>query len=187
MRQITKQELREKILTLLRNQKEEERLTKSLVIKDRLFALQEFQKAKTILFYVPFDGEVDTFEMMRQAKQFGKKIALPRIVRHKKEIIPKSVDDIQEDLEEGPYGIAQPKEATTRTSVLEDIDLVIVPGVAFDKQNYRLGRGEGYYDRFLSKLPERTPTIGLAFGFQMIDHLPQKAQHDVPLTQVLVN
>ena len=81
----TKTELRQKVLTLLREQKEEERLAKSLVILDKLLKKPEFQKALTVLFYAAFDGEVDTFEMMQRAQQLGKKIGLPYIVRKEKE------------------------------------------------------------------------------------------------------
>jgi 5-formyltetrahydrofolate cyclo-ligase len=63
---------------------------------------------------------------------------------------------------------------------LEDIDLIIVPGIAFDKKNVRLGRGHGYYDRFLCALPNKTRTVGLAFDFQVVEHLPQDS-HDIPV------
>ncbi|MCK4882323.1 MAG: hypothetical protein KAS92_04810, partial [Candidatus Omnitrophica bacterium] len=76
--------LRERILTLLRNQKEEERLTKSLAIGNKLFQIGEFQKAETILFYASFDGEVETFEMMKEAQKLGKTIGLPGILRDEK-------------------------------------------------------------------------------------------------------
>ena len=70
---------------------------------------------------------------------------------------------------------------------LGNIELVVVPGVAFDRRNFRLGRGGGYYDRFLAKIPSHTPTIGLAFDFQMIDALPEKETHDRPVSLVLTN
>jgi len=68
-----------------------------------------------------------------------------------------------------------------------DIDLVIVPGVAFDADKNRLGRGGGYYDRFLSTLPAATPTIGLAFDFQFIPAVPHHAGRDIAVSRVIVN
>jgi len=184
----TKTELRQKILTLLRKQKEEERLAKSLVILNKLLKRPEFQKALTVLFYAAFDGEVDTFEMMQRAQQLGKKIGLPYIVRKEKRMIPTVVKSIEEDLATGPYGVRQPKETSKeKTLSTDELDLVIVPGVAFDRHNHRLGRGQGYYDRFLKGLSARTPTIGLAFDFQIVDHLPPKEEHDVPVSCVLVS
>ena len=69
----------------------------------------------------------------------------------------------------------------------DELDLVVVPGLAFDKRNNRLGRGQGYYDRFLKTLPRGVPTIGLAFDFQIVDTIPQRKEHDVAVDCVLVN
>lgn len=172
----------------MRKQKEEERLAKSLVILNKLFKRPEFQKALTVLFYAAFDGEVDTFQMIQRAQQLGKKTGLPYIVRKEKRMIPTVVESIEEDLAIGPYGVKQPKE-TSRAKTLspDDLDLVIVPGVAFDRHNHRLGRGQGYYDRFLRGLSSQTPTIGLAFDFQIVEHLPPQEEHDVPVSCVLVS
>jgi len=178
---------RERILTLLRNQKEKERLVKSLVIADKLFKMDEFQKAETILFYVSFDGEVDTIEMIKQTQKLGKTIGLPRISKSDKKIIPTSVASLETELEVGPYGIKQPKEDPTKTLGIDCIDMAIVPGVAFDKHNNRLGRGGGYYDEFLGSLPPHVSTVGLAFDFQMIDSLPFQEDHDVSVSCVLTN
>lgn len=183
-----KQDLRQKVLTLLRKQKEEERIAKSLVILDKLFKRPEFQGALTILFYAAFDGEVDTFEMMKRAQQSGKRIGLPYIVRNEKRMIPIVVESLEEDLETGPYGVRQPKHTHSDRALSKDeLDLVIVPGIAFDRNNHRLGRGQGYYDRFLRELSARTPTIGLAFDFQLVDRLPPPEEHDVPVSCVLIN
>ena len=186
VRKITKQTLRERILTLLKKQREEERLAKSVMISDKFLRMPAFIKSKLVLFYAPFDGEVDTFEMIKQAQKLGKKIALPRILRKEKKIIPARVNSIERELTPGPYGILQPQADGKKTLSVEELDLVIVPGVAFDKQNNRLGRGGGYYDRFLSTLPSHIPTAGLAFDFQIVNDLPRQ-KHDVSVSCVLVN
>lgn len=184
----TKKDLREKVLTLLRNQKEEERLRKSLAILDKLFRKPEFRKASTILFYASFDGEVETFEMIKRAQQLGKRIALPRVIRQDRRIVPVIVESIEKDLVPGSYGIKQPQHTDTDHVLnVGDIDLVIVPGVMFDRYNARLGRGAGYYDRFLRGLPDGTPTIGLAFDFQVVDHLPHQEEHDIPVSCVVAS
>ncbi len=162
-------------------------MNKSSVILTKLFGMPIFKKATTILFYASFDGEVDTFAMMRQAQLLGKKIALPHVQQDKKRIIPRKVKDLTRDLEDGPYGIKQPKETISDILPLHDIEAVIVPGVAFDRKNHRLGRGAGYYDRFLSTLPNDIPTIGLAFDFQIVDTLPGREAHDVRLSCVVTN
>ena len=172
----------------MRKQKEEERLAKSLLILNKLLKRPEFQKALTVLFYAAFDGEVDTFEMMQRTQQLGKKICLPYIVRDEKRMVPILVKSIEDDLAAGPYGVKQPRETSMEKRLgTDELDLVIVPGVAFDRHNHRLGRGHGYYDRFLKSLSVRTPAIGLAFDFQIVDHLPTPEEHDVPVSCVLVS
>ncbi len=183
---IAKEKIRKKILTLLRNQKEEDRLNKSLGILKKTLALPKFKAAKTILFYASFDGEVDTFDMMKQSLRLGKKIALPIIDTKHKHITPMLVHNLDEDLVAGPYGIQEPRFVKNRLVSCDDIDLSVVPGIAFDRDNHRLGRGAGYYDRFLARLSKDTPSIGLAFDFQIVNRLPRQ-EHDVPLTKVIVN
>jgi len=183
---ITKKDLRERILTLLRSQREEERLIKSLSIKDKLFKHNDFQNAKTIMFYASFDGEVDTFEMITEARKTGKRIALPLIDRINKRIMPVIADD-REPLETGPHGINQPKNVKNNQLDISDLDAVIVPGVAFDRQNHRLGRGGGYYDRLLALTHEEMPSFGLAFDFQCVDEIPQIGDHDKTVSFVVHN
>ncbi len=185
MTQDTQKTLRERLLKQLRNQKEEDRIKKSRSIEAKLFAIPEFQRSRTILFYASFDGEVETFAMMQRAQTLGKTIALPTILKNQKTLTPVAAEDLQA-LAEGPYGILQPP-PTARPLAPQSLDLVIVPAVAFDKSNNRLGRGAGYYDRFLSGLPSEIPTIGLAFDFQIVECLPQLASHDHPVSRVISN
>ena len=185
MQENSKSITRGKLLSLLDNQDKEERLNKSRIIQGKLFAAPEFVRARMVLFYASFDGEVETFEMMKQAQKLGKKIVLPVIIKDKKQIIPSLAGDLEKEIEPGPYGIRQPKEH--RPVALNDIDLAIVPGVAFDRHNNRLGRGGGYYDRFLASLPKETPTLGLAFDFQILESLPFCQEHDRAVSRVLVN
>jgi len=181
-----KKEIRERVLTLLRNQKEEKRLKGSLIVQNELFQLKEFHNCELILFYASFDGEVDTFEMIKQAKSLGKKIGLPSIDKQDNKFIPRYIHRLEEDLQEGKYGISEPKPHEENIIDYKNIDMVIVPGVAFDKENNRLGRGAGYYDHFLKELSADIPKVGLAFDFQVVDSLPYE-EHDVRLTHVLHN
>ena len=180
-----KSSLRKHYLELLKKQVNAEREVKSRQIADKLFELKAINKAQTILFYASLPGEVDTFGMILKAIQLKKRICLPVLVRDQKKMIPtltKSVDN----LKNGEYGIAQPPHDVALEVALKDIDAVVVPGLSFDKANNRLGRGAGYYDRFLKTLPPDTPTIGLAFDFQLTDRLPVQ-EHDVPVSVVISN
>ncbi|MEW5894896.1 MAG: 5-formyltetrahydrofolate cyclo-ligase [Candidatus Omnitrophota bacterium] len=182
-----KQDVRKAILTLLKNQKEEDRLRKSSAIRKALFQDPGFVHSKTVLFYASLAEEVETFEMIRQAMKEGKRVALPCISRQHKEIIPRLISNLEEDLEYGPYNIKQPRRTAHQQQLgLDKIHVVIVPAVAFDKKNNRLGRGAGYYDRLLQKLPSGIPQIGLAFDFQILETLPLE-DHDFPVTRVITN
>ena len=180
-----KKALRQRLLELIRNQKEDIRFKKSGLIKAALFKTPEFRAGKTIMFYSAFDGEVETLKMIKQAQTLGKKIVLPITIKKEKKIIPSLITNLEKDLIDGPYGIKQPKENIAQIIDACALDLVIVPGVAFDKKGNRLGRGEGYYDRFLKTLPQNTPSFGLAFDFQVVDCLPCIEEHDVPVSSVI--
>ena len=165
---LTKPQIRSKILLKIKTQKEEDRERKSRIIKKKLFQSLFFKKAKRVMFYISFGGEVDTREMIQQAKKLGKLIAVP-VSRLKRTIRPCNWDG-RARLEKGRYGILEP--AQKRFCDIRALDLVIVPGVAFDRRGNRLGRGKGYYDNLLRRLPKDTPSIGLAFDFQILPILP---------------
>lgn len=168
---------------LISKQNEEERKKKSQIIKRLLFKLKEFKKAKLILFYLSFKGEVDTLPMIKEALKKGKKIAVPICDKKTKKIIPCQIQSLQGVLKEGCYGILEPKKFKPIDP--EWIDLVIVPGLAFDKDCNRLGRGLGYYDRFLAQIPITASRIGLAFDFQVLKTLPYLESHDMPINRIL--
>ncbi|NQT22005.1 MAG: 5-formyltetrahydrofolate cyclo-ligase [Candidatus Omnitrophica bacterium] len=178
---------RKEILGKLKEHTKEEKSYKSDVIKTKLFSSKDFKKAHVVMFYVSKEEEVSTHYMLDDALEDGKKVVIPYITGEAKEIIASELKGAITDLELGPYGILQPrKDSSPEEFPLEKIDLVIVPGVAFDEQNNRLGRGKGYYDRFLRKLPPGTETIGLCFDFQIVGYLPQES-HDFPVSRVITN
>lgn len=182
-----KNDIRKMFLKKLKTQKEVDRLRKSSLILKKLFSFLGYKRAKNILFYASFDAEVETKEMIRQALKDGKAVCLPVILEEQKSIIPSRVSDLDKELSTGPYGIMQPHKDYLKPVALSDIDLVIVPGVAFDKAGNRLGRGKGYYDRFLKTLSAKTPTIGLAFDFQVVERLPFVSPHDVAVKKVIAS
>jgi len=161
-----------------------EKSQKSAIIKDRLFSEEVFKKAKVVMFYVSLKDEVNTLSMIDEAAKTGKRICVPVIIKEEKRLIAGEIKDREKDLEKQHFGICQPKAGKVKEVPLEDIELVVVPGVAFDKCNMRLGRGHGYYDRFLCSLSKCTKTIGLAFDFQVVDNLP-KDSHDIPVWKTI--
>ena len=149
--------------------------------------MHEFVRSQTILFYASFDGEVDTEKMIDEARALGKKVALPVIEKETKTIIPTLIKCKANKLTNGHYGIKQPKREKENTVDLSSIEMIIVPGIAFDKYNNRLGRGAGYYDRLLERIPSSVHTVGLAFDFQIVDHIPHIEKHDKPVSHLIFN
>jgi 5-formyltetrahydrofolate cyclo-ligase len=152
----------------LRTQKEDTRTEKSTCIKQRLFRNRRFRQAKTVMFYMSFGGEVKTEEMIRDAQKLGKKVVVPVCTGNR--IMRPCVLKAGQALLPGPYGIREP--VVKRPVSLRCLDLVVVPGLAFDAHGRRLGRGKGYYDRFLQKIPTGVPAIGLAYDFQILPVIP---------------
>ncbi len=179
-----KAEIRKEIKEKLNKQNNTQRLRKSRLIKKKLFDLAEFKRAEYVMFYIAKDKEVETRFMITGARKIGKKIVVPAILRGEKRIIASLIEDFEKELTLGPYGILQPQSKYIREISSEKIDLVLVPGLAFDERGNRLGRGAGYYDKFLASLPAGTARIGLAFDFQVLKDLPVLS-HDVSVTRVI--
>lgn len=179
-----KKNLRAEFRKRLRHQSLEDRRQKSKIITDLVLDLPAFRKAKAVMLYVAMDEEVDTHEILRVAFREKKHVLLPVVLQQSDEMI--SAELIAPDrMKPGKYGIMEP-EGWSSPFPMRDLEMVFVPGLAFDKKNYRLGRGKGYYDRFLAKLNSKVSTVGLAFEVQLTDELPIDA-HDVRLDLVVHN
>ena len=177
-----KSRLRKHYLDLLQKQDRKEGFRKSRLIEEEFFRLPAIVKAKTILFYASLPGEVDTFAMIRKAMDLKKQVALPVVLREQRTLIPTLTENMK-DLRLSTYGIHAPHRHKDREIPLERLDAVVVPALAFDKANNRLGRGKGYYDRFLKSL-SCAVTVGIAFDFQIAESLPFE-DHDVGVHHVI--
>ena len=181
-----KQALREKTLRLLRQQPESSRRKKSLAIGRRLFRTRLYREAQRLLCYAAIHGEVQTRGILERALSDGKEVFVPVVTdRTRRHMVVAQIKDLGRDLaRRGHFRIPRPLKLASREISLSRLDLVILPGVAFDGQGNRLGRGGGYFDRFLVRVPARVPRVGLAFRFQVVKHLPREA-HDQPVDQVV--
>lgn len=149
---------------------------------DRLKALfcqtEEYRCAAVIYGYLPYNQEVRTIPILKQALQDGKKVAVPKVYGDTMRFI--YMDDLSR-IEEGYAGIPEPLDDGP---VAIDRDaLVLMPGLAFDKDGNRMGYGGGFYDKFLSEEPEH-PTVALCYEFQMVDAIPCE-DYDIPVDKVL--
>ena len=181
---MTKPQWRERIRARLCAMTEAQRSAASRRLAARLRRLPAYRAARWVAFYLATDGEVETREMIRQALADGKRVAAPIPITTTRTIRLAELTHVTRGLVRGPHGIAQPHPRRARRVAPATLDLLIVPGVAFDAQGHRLGRGGGYYDRFLAALPADIPRVGLAFRCQRVPRLP-RAPHDQPVTTVL--
>ncbi|PIV54592.1 5-formyltetrahydrofolate cyclo-ligase, partial [Candidatus Desantisbacteria bacterium CG02_land_8_20_14_3_00_49_13] len=141
-----KQEIRKKMLGIRRLQPKETRRKLSLMIWKRLKSLDEFSGAESVLFYLSLPDEVDTEKMIKESIRIGKKVLVPVTDTGKRTIKPSWLKNYEKELEPGPYGILEPKSECRRIAGNEEVKLVIVPGIAFDRSGARLGFGAGFYD-----------------------------------------
>lgn len=132
-------------------------------IQDFLLNSKEFGSAKVVGAYYSFGSEVKTDLIIQKAKALGKKVALPSVEGERLAFYELSSGKY---LVKGRFGIIEP----LPYGPVDKIDLLVVPGIAFDKKGYRLGYGKGYYDKFLAK--KEVFSVGLAYSFQLIDSLP---------------
>lgn len=180
----TKQLLRDQFRKRLRHHSLEDRDRKARIIAELAFDLPAFRKAHAVMLYVALDEEVNTRLILNTAFREKKHVLLPVLLEKTNEMISAELIT-PEGMHPGKYAIMEP-EGWSSPFPMRDLDMVFVPGLAFDRKNHRLGRGKGYYDRFLAKLSSRVATVGLAYDIQLVDELPVDV-HDVKLDLVLHN
>jgi 5-formyltetrahydrofolate cyclo-ligase len=145
---LSKRELRERIRLKLQAQSPQERREKGLRISERLFALPEFKKAAWVSCYVALPEEVDTVPMIEKAIGMGKRVSVPLVDLENKVLETYEIKNLSQELKKGAFGIFEPDPKKTCWVDPGLLELVVVPGLLFDKANKRLGRGGGFYDRF---------------------------------------
>ncbi|MFO0871836.1 MAG: 5-formyltetrahydrofolate cyclo-ligase [Pirellulales bacterium] len=181
--QLRKKDLRERAHAARNAQPDKDELSR--VIVDRFLALPEYAQAGTVMFYVDVRSEVRTRQHFPAALASGKRIVIPYCVDGELELFHlQSLDE----LSVGMYKILEPREdlrsvAEKRVAV-EELDLIMVPGVAFDRRGARSGHGKGYYDKLLEHARPDAPLVALAFECQMFDEVPV-AEHDIFMDKVI--
>ena len=164
-----KKELRQFIRNKKRQYSSSQLEELSLSVLSRLNGNEHLQRAETILMYYSLPDEVNTHAYIDQLLTEGKKILLPEVIDGENMVIREYTG--KHDLKEGAFHIMEPIGSLFPEERYQEINLAIIPGMAFDQQGNRLGRGKGYYDRFLQKIPQ-VYKIGICFPFQLVDEIP---------------
>ncbi len=176
----SKQELRKLFIRRRGTLTPWERLRADAAILRLLLALPEYAAADTIMTYLSFYGEVDTFGIAMDVLENGKRLIIPKVQSSSRSLIPCQIHNLDDDLEPGDYGILEPIRNNIHPIAIDSIGFHVIPGVAFDTGGYRLGHGGGYYDRFLAEITPDALTVGLCYECQITDVLPHDPW-DVPV------
>ncbi len=175
-----KDELRRKIRQLKRGFTTTQLCDLSAVPMQRLLAHERIKAAHTVLMYYSLPDEVYTHETLDRLVEAGKKVLLPVVTGDTTMCL--HVYGSRNDMRAGAYGIMEPTGEVFDN--LPEIDVAVVPGMVFDRNNNRMGRGKGYYDRFLACIPQAYK-IGVCFKFQLVDEIPV-SQFDIKMDEIIV-
>jgi len=165
-----KKELRQRLRKILTEIPPEELETKSLRACHRLFEQPQYVKAEVIMVFLSLPAEIDTSPLVLRAWQDQKRILAPKVSWSQRRMMPVEVRSLTEDLAVSHMGIREPVSGIPFP--ISMIDLVIVPGLGFDQYGHRLGRGRGFYDRFLAHPEFKGVACALAFEEQMTPSVP---------------
>ncbi len=176
-----KNQLREKLIVIRNAVDPDLAEAASLGVWNILQEVPEYQKARGIGAFASIPHEINTYPILEGTLAAGKKLYLPKIMKDKAHFEFYPVQDLK-NLQPGPYDILEP--TGNRAAEWEEMDMVLVPGLAFDRAGRRLGFGKGYYDRALPLLKSHCLSVGLGYCFQIVDQVPA-AEHDVPVKAIL--
>lgn len=179
-----KKDIRKSILYERNNLSDIEAIEKSKIIINKLISLEEFKNSKVVFVYMDFKNEVKTGEIINTLFRENKRVVVPWTDTVNTEIIPTEIMDLERDLVNSSFGYLEPKREEERQVNIEEIDLIIVPGVAFDKKLNRIGFGKGYYDRILKVKRKDAHAIAIAYEFQVLDEIPQE-EHDIKMDLII--
>lgn len=182
----SKSEVRKQILAARSGLTEVELSSKSDIICEKIINSGVFAGAGLVLCYMDFKNEVKTGGIIRGALSSGKRIGLPLVYKDgmDRRLLAYEIKDPDNDVRKGTLGILEPCSERLYKINAGEIDLVIVPGVAFDIHRQRVGYGAGLYDRFLQNLRPGCMKVAIAFDIQIMDMVPAET-HDIKMDAII--
>jgi 5-formyltetrahydrofolate cyclo-ligase len=179
---VSKNDIRQDILNKRLSIPQDKVIEISSIIQDRILRSPFWPKTGRIALYYPIKNEVMTQTIFQKALEQGLKVFFPRVEKGINFYEVNGPDDLQK----GSYGISEPKISCPELQAEENLDLFIVPGIAFTQKCYRIGYGKGFYDSFITDNDIKTPTIGLSYEFQIIEAFPV-SDWDQPLQGIMTD
>ncbi|MDP7637021.1 MAG: 5-formyltetrahydrofolate cyclo-ligase [Phycisphaerae bacterium] len=166
-----KKQIRSEIMQTLATMSAEASAKASQAACKQLIGQREFADAGTVMIFLPMPGEIDARRIARDAWAAGKRVAVPKVAAGAQGLMEAiEIHSLEADLAVNRWGIHEP--TSNRPLGTNELDLIVVPGLAYDQYGNRLGRGGGYYDRFIKRAPDGIRLCGLAFARQLLDELP---------------
>lgn len=178
-----KRTLRQQMLAHRRALSHDEWLLSSRLAQENLLALEEYSRAACIAVYAAAHNEVDTALIVQTAFTVGKRVLYPAVCGH--HMVLRQVEGV-EQLSQGSFGILEPC-STGVDHQADGVDLIVVPGVAFDLSGHRIGYGKGFYDRFLQHPGREAALVGLCHDFQLIDGEIPADRHDIRMEIIVTD
>lgn len=176
MPQTSKQLIRKNTRALREQLSPDTRAAYSAAIAERLLQLPDYRQAGTVLGYMNFGAEFSSEPWVARVLADGKRLALPKVNHHTNQLDLYWVDDFENQLAQGLWGIREPVvERCERLNALNEVEFALLPGVAFTRDGARLGYGGGFYDKLLARMAPRPTLAAAAFALQIVERLPQEA------------
>jgi 5-formyltetrahydrofolate cyclo-ligase len=172
----TKPAIRKRISSLREQLPADERAAHNAALTERLMQLPEYQQATTVLGYMNFGSEYAAELWVARALADGKRLFLPKVNRHSNMLDLYCVDDPENQLAAGLWGIREPiVERCKRLNDINEVEFVLLPGIAFSRDGARLGYGGGFYDKLLAQFDADRPVLATAaYGLQIVEKIPQE-------------
>jgi len=180
-----KKKIRQSVLPSLKKLIAEERNIEQQKLYEHLFSSEHYLKARAVCVYFSVGWEVSTTAIQKKILEDSKRLIIPYCIIGPNTLGIAEVKDVSKDIAVGQYGIHEPIKDIRNNFLKSDIELILCPGVAFDKYGGRLGRGKGFYDRFLEELKNHSCIWGLAFKEQVVDEPLPFAYHDITMDDVV--
>ncbi len=174
--------IRAEIKTALASMSPDQSALASSAAAERLISQREFSDARSVMIFLPMPGEIDARDIARAAWSSGKRVAVPKI-RAPGVMDAVAIHSLDQDIAPGAMDILEP--IGNDVLAASELDLIVAPALAYDRLGNRLGRGGGFYDRFI-ELHSGSLVCGLAFDLQLLDELPTEP-HDQPVNMLVTN
>ena len=171
---VEKKRIRKEILSFRNNMNQDEKNKKDTIIEEKFLGSDYYKKAKNIFIYISYGSEINTKEIINRALNEGKSVFVPRTVFETKAMDAVKINSL-DNMKKVKYGALEPSKEESHINP-DDLDIIVVPGVAFDREGGRTGYGAGFYDRYFKKISKdrakKIKKVALAYDFQLINNRP---------------